>query len=73
MAENPSNWLSCPNCGATSPREGLLDRVKVMAARTGYPFDGSRKHSDDELMLISCDMTKRIKVTADGKLKFIEG
>lgn len=65
----PIEWLQCPCCEARSPKEGLFDRVKFQALKLGYPFKTDRDYSDDELMRISCDMTKRIECTSDGKLR----
>lgn len=63
-------WLRCPEgCGACSPKEGLFDRVKMFASQLGYPFKADRDYSDDELMRISCDMTKRVECAPDGKLR----
>lgn len=65
----PIEWLQCPNCNARSPKEGLLDRVKAQALQLGYPFKVDTDYSDDELMRISCDMTKRTEYAPDGKLR----
>jgi len=62
-------YLRCPEgCGATSPKEGLFDRVKKFASQLNYPFP-DREYSDDELMRISCDITKRVECGANGILR----
>lgn len=63
-------WYRCPEgCGAVSPKEGLFDRVRLFARQLGYPFQADKDYSDEELMRISCDMTKRVECGPDGKLR----
>jgi hypothetical protein len=65
----PVEWLRCPEgCGAMSPKEGLFERTQAFAQQVGYPFKTDRDYSDDELLRINCDMTKRV-VMVDGKFQ----
>ncbi len=61
-------YLRCPEgCGANSPREGLLERVRFHAKKLGYPFPNGETITERELLKMACDMTKNYRLLGDGK------
>lgn len=61
MKNEEWTMVRCPQCGATSVAEGLLERIRNEAARTAFRLPQNIDQlSIDDLLRIGCEMTQRL-------------